>query len=149
MIVLIIAEVLTVGFLWIFQSSLLINVDHKFEELWGNPPLPVKPNTNISQISSIETWVGAEKIPWKPTHYYNYSHIILLQLDCCGNVNYKDYLLAPKSCYNKQTDKLNQEGCRQKFLDYIADSWTTFNIFSLILVGVEVGAMCLNRISMV
>lgn len=57
-IVLIIVEVLTVGFLWIFQSSLLINVDNKFGELWGVPPLPVKPNANISQISSIESWVG-------------------------------------------------------------------------------------------
>lgn len=62
----------------------------------------------------------------------------LLQLDCCGNTGYKDYLLPPKSCYNKQTDKLNMEGCRQKFLDYIAEQWTGFNIFSLVLVGVEV-----------
>lgn len=37
------------------------------------------------------------------------------------------------------------EGCRQKFLDYIAESWTTFNIFSLVLVGVEVGSISLNR----
>lgn len=60
------------------------------------------------------------------------------QLDCCGNVGYKDYLLPPRSCYNSETYKLNLEGCRQKFLDYIAERWTAFNIFSLILVGVEV-----------
>lgn len=58
MILLIILQVLTVGFLWIFQTSLLINVDNKFEQLWGDQPVPIKPIGNVSQIASLETWVG-------------------------------------------------------------------------------------------
>ncbi|XP_034478385.1 tetraspanin-9 [Drosophila innubila] len=114
LIVLIVLQVLTVSFFWTFQTSLLINVDKTFDKLWHNQPVPIKPE-NDSQIASIEKW-----------------------LDCCGNVSYKDYMLPPKTCYNKETDKLNLEGCRQKFLDYIAERWTAFNIFSLILVGVEI-----------
>ncbi|KAM8711866.1 hypothetical protein ACLKA7_012382 [Drosophila subpalustris] len=114
LVVLIVLQVLTVGFFWIFQTSLLINVDKTFDQLWHDQPVPIKPG-NVSQIASLESW-----------------------LDCCGNVGYKDYLLPPRSCYNSETDKLNLEGCRQKFLDYIAERWTAFNIFSLILVGVEI-----------
>ncbi|XP_064540400.1 tetraspanin-9 isoform X1 [Drosophila montana] len=113
-VVLIILQVLTVGFFWLFQTSLLINVDKTFDQLWHDQPVPVKPG-NVSQIASIERW-----------------------LDCCGNVGYKDYLLPPNSCYNSDTNKLNMEGCRQKFLDYIAERWTAFNIFALVLVGVEI-----------
>ncbi|XP_022225608.2 23 kDa integral membrane protein [Drosophila obscura] len=114
LIVLIVLEVLVVGFLWIFQTSLLINVDKTFDQLWNDQPVPIKPG-NQSQIASLERW-----------------------LDCCGNVGPKDYILPPNSCYNNQTDKLNLEGCRQKFLDFIAARWTTFNFVSLVLVGVEI-----------
>lgn len=65
-------------------------------------------------------------------------------MDCCGNVGPKDYVLPPNSCYNSESDKLSLEGCRQKFLDYIADSWTAFNIVSLVLVGVEVRILYCN-----
>ncbi|KAH8416036.1 hypothetical protein KR222_006997 [Zaprionus bogoriensis] len=114
LIVLIVLQVLTVGFFWIFQTSLLINVDTTFDKLWGDQSLPIKPG-NDTIIADIEEW-----------------------LDCCGNRGNTDYLLAPKSCYNKQTDKLNMVGCRQTFLDYIADRWNDFNIIALVLVGVEI-----------
>lgn len=39
------------------------------------------------------------------------------------------------------------EGCRQKFLDYIAERWTAFNIFALVLVGVEV-CVCVEIINL-
>ncbi|XP_017129291.1 protein late bloomer [Drosophila elegans] len=113
-VILIILEVLVVGFLWVFQTSLLINVDKTFDQLWNDQPVPIKPG-NQSQIASLERW-----------------------LDCCGNVGPKDYILPPNSCYNGESDKLNLEGCRQKFLDFIADRWTTFNIVSLVLVAVEI-----------
>ncbi|XP_030387326.1 uncharacterized protein LOC115633948 [Scaptodrosophila lebanonensis] len=113
LIVLVILEVLVVGFFWIFQTSFLINVDQTFDQLWRDQPVPIKPG-NVSQIANIERW-----------------------LDCCGNVGSTDYILPPNSCYNSETDKLNVEGCRQKFLDYIADRWTAFNIFAVILVIVE------------
>ncbi|EDW01553.1 tetraspanin-9 [Drosophila grimshawi] len=113
-VVLIVLQVLTVGFFWIFQTSLLINVDKTFDQLWRDQPVPIRPG-NVSQIASIERW-----------------------LDCCGNVSYKDYLLPPNSCYNSDTSKMNMEGCRQKFLDYIAERWTAFNIFAIVLVGVEI-----------
>ncbi|KAH8390219.1 hypothetical protein KR200_010245 [Drosophila serrata] len=114
LIILIVLEILVVGFLWAFQTSLLINVDKTFDQLWNDQPVPIKPG-NQSQIASLERW-----------------------LDCCGNVGPKDYLLPPNSCYNSETDKLNLEGCRQKFLDFIAERWTAFNIVSLVLVGVEI-----------
>ncbi|KAH8237141.1 hypothetical protein KR038_004991 [Drosophila bunnanda] len=114
LIILIVLEILVVGFLWAFQTSLLINVDKTFDQLWNDQPVPIKPG-NQSQIASLERW-----------------------LDCCGNVGPKDYLLPPNSCYNSESDKLNLEGCRQKFLDFIAERWTAFNIISLVLVGVEV-----------
>jgi len=66
------------------------------------------------------------------------NSLIIFQLDCCGNVGPTDYVLPPNSCYNSESDKLNLEGCRQKFLDFIADRWTTFNFGALVLVGVEV-----------
>ncbi|EDW46695.1 23 kDa integral membrane protein [Drosophila sechellia] len=113
LIVLVILEVLAVGFLWVFQTSLLINVDKTFDKLWNDQPVPIKPG-NQSQIASLERW-----------------------LDCCGNVGPSDYILPPNSCYNGESDKLNLEGCRQKFLDFIADRWTTFNLVSLVLLGVE------------
>ncbi|KAH8252847.1 hypothetical protein KR032_002124 [Drosophila birchii] len=114
LIILIVLEILVVGFLWAFQTSLLINVDKTFDQLWNDQPVPIKPG-NQSQIASLERW-----------------------LDCCGNVGPKDYLLPPNSCYNSESDKLNLEGCRQKFLDFIAERWTAFNIVSLVLVGVEI-----------
>ncbi|XP_060654922.1 tetraspanin-9 [Drosophila nasuta] len=114
LIVLIVLQVLTVGFLLIFRESLLISVDRRFDEIWHDQPLPVKP-ANSSQISSIETW-----------------------LECCGNAGYQDYLLQPKSCYNPDSGKMNLEGCRQKFLDFIADRWVDSNIFALAVVGVEI-----------
>ncbi|SPP73076.1 protein late bloomer [Drosophila guanche] len=114
LVVLIVLEVLVVGFLWIFQTSLLINVDKTFDQLWNDQPVPIKPG-NQSQIASLERW-----------------------LDCCGNVGPKDYMLPPNSCYNSESDKLNLEGCRQKFLDFIASRWTTFNFVSLVLVAVEI-----------
>ncbi|KAH8299672.1 hypothetical protein KR044_004463 [Drosophila immigrans] len=114
LVLLVVLQLLTVGFFLIFRESLLINVDQTFDQLWHDQPVPIKPG-NVSQISSIETW-----------------------LDCCGNVGYKDYLLQPKSCYNSETGKMNLEGCRQKFLDFIAERWSAFNIFALVLVGVEI-----------
>ncbi|KAH8285701.1 hypothetical protein KR054_012628 [Drosophila jambulina] len=114
LIILIVLEILVVGFLWAFQTSLLINVDKTFDQLWNDQPVPIKPG-NQSQIASLERW-----------------------LDCCGNVGPKDYILPPNSCYNSESDKLNLEGCRQKFLDFIAERWTAFNIVSLVLVGVEI-----------
>ncbi|XP_043655400.1 23 kDa integral membrane protein [Drosophila teissieri] len=114
LIILVILEVLAVGFLWVFQTSLLINVDKTFDKLWNDQPVPIKPG-NQSQIASLERW-----------------------LDCCGNVGPSDYILPPNSCYNSESDKLNLEGCRQKFLDFIADRWTTFNLVSLVLLGVEI-----------
>ncbi|XP_016981071.1 leukocyte surface antigen CD53 [Drosophila rhopaloa] len=113
-VIFIILEILVVGILWAFQTSLLINVDKEFKELWNDQPVPIKPG-NQSQIASLERW-----------------------LDCCGNVGPKDYVLPPNSCYNSETDKLNLEGCRQKFVDFIAERWTTFNFLSLMLVGVEI-----------
>ncbi|KAH8304480.1 protein late bloomer [Drosophila kikkawai] len=114
LIILIVLEILAVGFLWAFQTSLLINVDKTFDQLWNDQPVPIKPG-NQSQIASLERW-----------------------LDCCGNVGPDDYVRPPNSCYNRESDKLNLEGCRQKFLDYIAERWTAFNIVSLVLVGVEI-----------
>ncbi|KAH8370227.1 hypothetical protein KR093_002707 [Drosophila rubida] len=114
LVLLIVVQVLTVGFLLLFRESLLINVDKTFDQLWHDQPVPIKPG-NVSQISSIETW-----------------------LDCCGNEGYKDYMLPPQSCYNSKSGKMNLEGCRQKFLDFIAERWTAFNIFGLVLVGVEI-----------
>ncbi|EDW89126.1 23 kDa integral membrane protein [Drosophila yakuba] len=114
LIILVILEVLAVGFLWVFQTSLLINVDKTFDKLWNDQPVPIKPG-NQSQIASLERW-----------------------LDCCGNVGPSDYILPPNSCYNSESDRLNLEGCRQKFLDFIADRWTTFNLVSLVLFGVEI-----------
>ncbi|XP_068147123.1 protein late bloomer [Drosophila tropicalis] len=113
LLILVVLQVLSVGFFWVFQNSLLINVDKTFDQLWHDQPVPIKPG-NQSQIASIERW-----------------------LDCCGNVGSTDYILPPNSCYNSETDKLNIEGCRQKFLDFIADRWTWFNYFSLIVIGVE------------
>ncbi|XP_016958451.1 protein late bloomer [Drosophila biarmipes] len=114
LVILIVLEVIVVGFLWAFQTSLLINVDKKFDQLWNDQPVPIKPG-NQSQIASLERW-----------------------LDCCGNVGFTDYVLPPNSCYNSESDKLNVEGCRQKFLDFIADRWTTFNFGALVLVAVEI-----------
>lgn len=114
LVILIVLEVLVVGFLWVFQTSLLINVDKTFDRLWNDQPVPIKPG-NQSQIASLERW-----------------------LDCCGNVGPTDYVLPPNSCYNSESDKLNLEGCRQKFLDFIADRWTTFNFGALVLVAVEI-----------
>ncbi|KNC29239.1 hypothetical protein FF38_02367 [Lucilia cuprina] len=113
-IVLAILHVLIVGFFWIFQTSLLINVDKTFDKLWNNQVVPIRPGNNTAHIASLERW-----------------------LECCGNAGSSDYVLAPHSCYNSETDKLNMDGCRQKFLDYIADRWTIFNIFALVLVVVE------------
>ncbi|EDW74147.1 uncharacterized protein Dwil_GK21778 [Drosophila willistoni] len=113
LLILVVLQVLSVGFFWVFQNSLLINVDKTFDQLWHDQPVPIKPG-NQSQIASIERW-----------------------LDCCGNVGSTDYILPPNSCYNSETDKLNIEGCRQKFLDFIAERWTWFNYFSLIVIGVE------------
>ncbi|EDV59746.1 tetraspanin-3 [Drosophila erecta] len=114
LIILVVLEVLVVAFLWVFQTSLLINLDKTFDDLWNDQPVPIKPG-NQSQIASLERW-----------------------LDCCGNVGPSDYILPPNSCYNGESDKLNLEGCRQKFLDVIADSWTTFNLVSLVLLGLEI-----------
>ncbi|XP_067632601.1 protein late bloomer isoform X2 [Eurosta solidaginis] len=108
-----ILQTLTIGFLWIFQSTLLINVDNSFDQLWGNQLVPIKPG-NASEIASIERW-----------------------LDCCGNVGPSDYMLPPYSCYSSSNDKLNLEGCRQKFLNYIYDRWQAFNFFSIGVVLVE------------
>ncbi|XP_053965157.1 protein late bloomer [Anastrepha obliqua] len=104
-------QTLTVGFFWIFQSTLLINVDKTFDQLWRNQPVPIKPE-NASQIASIERW-----------------------LDCCGNVGPNDYMHPPYSCYSN--DKLSLDGCRQKFLEYISDRWDAFNFLSIGLVLVE------------
>ncbi|XP_017487514.1 PREDICTED: protein late bloomer-like, partial [Rhagoletis zephyria] len=109
----VVLQTLTVGFFWIFQSTLLINVDNTFDQLWRNQPVPIKPG-NASQIASIERW-----------------------LDCCGNVGPSDYMLPPYSCYSSTTDKLNLDGCRQKFLEYISDRWQAFNFLSIGLVLVE------------
>ncbi|XP_016940365.1 protein late bloomer [Drosophila suzukii] len=114
LVILIVLQIIVVGFLWAFQTSLLINVDKTFDQLWNDQPVPIKPG-NQSQIASLERW-----------------------LDCCGNVGPTDYVLPPNSCYNSESDKLNLEGCRQKFLDFIADRWTTFNFGALVLVGVEI-----------
>ncbi|TMW42991.1 hypothetical protein DOY81_011929 [Sarcophaga bullata] len=64
-------------------------------------------------------------------------HVMLLQLECCGSAGPSDYILPPNSCYNSETDKLNLEGCRQKFYEYIQDRWTILNIFALVLIVVE------------
>ncbi|KAH8279477.1 hypothetical protein KR026_010994 [Drosophila bipectinata] len=114
LVVLIVLQVLAVGFLWAFQTSLLINVDKTFDTLWNDQPLPIKPG-NQSQIASLERW-----------------------LDCCGNVGPSDYILAPNSCYNEESGRLNMDGCRQRFIDYIAEKWDEFNIVALVLVGVEI-----------
>ncbi|KAL9916445.1 tetraspanin 42Eg isoform 2-T2 [Glossina fuscipes fuscipes] len=105
--------VLTVGFFWIFKTQLFVNVDKTFDKLWREQPVPIKPG-NASQIASIERW-----------------------LECCGNSGPSDYVLPPYSCYNSQTDKLNMDGCRQKFLDYISERWIAFNIFALVLAIIE------------
>ncbi|KAH8373060.1 hypothetical protein KR009_011214 [Drosophila setifemur] len=114
LVILILLEILVVGFLWVFQTSLLINVNKTFDELWNDQPVPIKPG-NQSQIASLERW-----------------------LDCCGNVGPNDYLLPPNSCYNSETDKMNLDGCRQKFLNFIAERWTSFNFVSLLLVVVQI-----------
>ncbi|XP_017050170.1 23 kDa integral membrane protein [Drosophila ficusphila] len=114
LVLLIILQVLVVGILWAFQESLLINVDKTFSQLWKDQPVPIRPG-NQSEIASVERW-----------------------LDCCGNVGPSDYVLPPNSCYNSETDALNLRGCRQKFLNYIADRFTTLNFVALVLVVVEV-----------
>ncbi|XP_049307862.1 protein late bloomer [Bactrocera dorsalis] len=109
----VVLQTLSVGFLWIFQSTLLINIDHTFDQLWGTQTVPIKPG-NASHIASIERW-----------------------LDCCGNIGSSDYLLPPNSCYNSVTDKLNLDGCRQKFLEYVAERWQAFNFFAIGVVLIE------------
>ncbi|ALC41266.1 Tsp42Eg [Drosophila busckii] len=113
LVLLIVLHVLSVGFFWFFQQSLLINVDQTFDKLWGDQQVPIKPG-NVSQIANVERW-----------------------LDCCGNAGSTDYILPPNSCYNSETNKLNIDGCRQKFLDYIAERWTVFTIIALVLIGIE------------
>ncbi|XP_037952064.1 protein late bloomer-like [Teleopsis dalmanni] len=112
LVILVILQLLIVAFFWIFETSLLINVDKTFDQLWREQPTPIKPG-NASQIASLERW-----------------------LECCGKTGPKDYLLPPYSCYN-HNEKLNADGCRQKFLDYVSDRWIFFNIFVLVLVLVE------------
>jgi len=68
LVILIVLQVLTVGFFWIFQESLLINVDKTFDQLWHDQPVPIKPG-NVSQIASLEKWVSVE---YKKCHF---SHL--------------------------------------------------------------------------
>ncbi|XP_073813439.1 tetraspanin 42Eg [Musca autumnalis] len=111
--ILAITHVIILGFFWIFQTSFLINADKAFDEIWRDQPTPIKPE-NGSHIASIERW-----------------------LSCCGNSGSVDYHLPPHSCYDSKTDKLNMEGCRQKFVDFISESWTYLNIFVLVYVVIE------------
>ncbi|XP_013098675.1 protein late bloomer [Stomoxys calcitrans] len=111
-----IAHAIILGFFWVFKSSFLVKADKAFDEVWREQPTPIKPD-NGSHIASIERWFG-----------------------CCGNSGAQDYHLPPHSCYDSKTDKLNLEGCRDKIVDFISDSWTCLNIFILIFVVIEL--MC-------
>ncbi|XP_075168139.1 tetraspanin 42Eg [Haematobia irritans] len=108
-----ITHAIILGFFWVFKLSFLVQAEKAFDNVWREQPTPIKPE-NGSHIASIERWFG-----------------------CCGNSGAHDYYLPPYSCYDSKTDKLNLEGCRQKMVDFISDSWTFLNIFVLIFVVIE------------
>jgi len=60
LVILIVLQIIVVGFLWAFQTSLLINVDKTFDQLWNDQPVPIKPG-NQSQIASLERWVSVQE----------------------------------------------------------------------------------------
>ncbi|TMW39194.1 hypothetical protein DOY81_015726, partial [Sarcophaga bullata] len=87
-------------------------VDKSFDKLWNNQVVPIRPGNNTAHIDSLERW-----------------------LECCGSAGPSDYILPPNSCYNSETDKLNLEGCRQKFATILrniySDRWIFWKYFAL------------------